>query len=98
MSEKRNFGVLLVFAVLDSVAKMFLQPFYARTTEEAMRRFRATVNDPRSEGIAQFPEDYHLYQIGTFDQETGTVAGEQPFSLGNAATFKEFPSTEVTDA
>lgn len=88
--------IKLFFAVYDSAAKVFMDPFMARTTEEALRRFRATVNHPEAGSIAEFPEDYTLFQIGEYDLETGLIRGlETPHSLGLAITFINRPQLEA---
>lgn len=77
-----------LFSVYDAAAKMFLEPFDARTIEEAMRRFRATVNHPEKSLISKYPEDYTLFHVGEFDQETGVLRPlDTPHSLGVAVTF-----------
>lgn len=81
---------LLLFAVFDSATKLFLPPFECRTIEEAVRRFRATVNHPDAGNIGQFPEDYTLFHLGEFDQQSGEMVSlPTPHSLGIAVTFVE---------
>lgn len=82
---------LLAFSVFDSAAKAYLPPFFAPTVEVAIRRFRATVNDPSPENqIAKYPEDYTLFHCGEFDQGTGVFEPFiHPHSLGVALTFLE---------
>lgn len=78
---------LEMFSVFDSAAKAFMEPFVAQTIEVAIRRFRASVNHEGSD-FGRFPEDYTLFHVGTFVQESGTVlALETPHSLGLALTF-----------
>lgn len=78
-----------LFSVFDSAAKRFLEPFYAPTIEYAIRSFRQTVNSSEST-IQRFPEDYTLFHIGSFDQESGMLnPGAAPVSLGVAITFVE---------
>lgn len=80
---------MLLFTVFDSAAKLFLPPFEARTAEEAIRRFRTTVNSPESQ-INKYPEDYTLFEVGEFDQESGLLIPlATPHSLGVAITFLE---------
>lgn len=81
---------LQVFSVFDSAANLFLEPFQCRTIEEAIRRFRSTVNHPEGSLISEYPEDYTLFHLGEFDQETGSlVSNNTPHSLGVAVTFME---------
>lgn len=39
--------------------------------------------------FAKFPEDFELFELGTFDDETGTFACGVPASLGRGSSFKE---------
>lgn len=52
-------------------------PFQARTDEEAKRNFAAIVND-KNTTVGQFPEDYSLYKVGTFNSENGYIIGMEP--------------------
>lgn len=63
---------LKIFSVLDSKVKAFGQPFFQRTHGEAERSFTQVVRDPKS-SIHPFPEDYDLYFLGEYDDQTGTV-------------------------
>lgn len=63
---------LRVFSVYDSKVQAYTSPFYARTVAEAQRSWIAVVNDGESM-MSKHPADYALFQIGTFDEETGTI-------------------------
>lgn len=63
---------LKVFSIRDSKAQIFNQPWFARTHGEAERNFEQLVRDEKST-IYQYPEDYDLYHIGEYDDETGLV-------------------------
>lgn len=77
------------FSVFDSAAARFLEPFAAPTVEVALRRFRATIENPETD-FARFPEDYTLFHVGQFDQEEGLFrAFQTPHSLGVAVTYKK---------
>lgn len=87
-----------LFSVFDSAAARFTEPWPAQTVELALRRFRHTVNKEGND-ISMFPEDYTLFHVGEFDQETGRVtAFAAPHSLGVAITFKERPQVMHPDA
>lgn len=78
-----------LFSVYDSAARAFMEPFHAPTIESAIRSFRHTVNNGKNQ-IQQFPEDYTLFHIGTFNQEEGTVSAlATPANLGVAITFQD---------
>lgn len=78
---------MIAFTVFDSAAMRYLEPFWAPTVEVALRMFRQIVNTPEHQ-FNRFPEDYSLFAIGEFDQETGRVSSYVELrSLGVAVTF-----------
>lgn len=77
-----------VFAVLDTQVKAFMQPFFSPTVGSATRAFRDAVNDP-STMLNKHPADYVLYEIGTWDDETGVIECQTPQQIGPAVMFKE---------
>ena len=76
----------MIFTVLDMAAKRFTEPFFAANEEVALRSFKEAVN---SEGhpFSKFPEDYALYKIGEWDNESGDIAAEEPVKLVNASAL-----------
>lgn len=69
--------ILKIFAVFDSKAASFLLPFYASNVPVGQRHFARGVADP-SMDIGQFPEDFSLWEIGTFDTNTAVIVPLQP--------------------
>lgn len=66
-----------VCAVRDSALDGFLQPLYVTTPAEAVRAFTKEVNNPQSP-MYDTPGDYDLYQVGTYDPETGKHENIEP--------------------
>lgn len=96
---KFNFGrektpgqhVLRVFSIRDSKIDAFMRPFFAQTTQEGMRIWEDSINQGDT-GFSRHPEDYCLFELGTFDPYTGSIeAYIQPKSLGLAAEFIRTP-------
>lgn len=78
-----------VFAVYDSKAATYGQPFFSPTIGSAMRAFHTACLDPQSM-LAKHPADFSLMQLGTFDDDTGELIGlNPPVNIGLAANFKE---------
>jgi hypothetical protein len=66
-----------MYSVYDKAAKLFFSPTIDVNDDTAMRGFEQmlTVNN----SAMQFrPDDYELYQVGTFDPETGYVSALVP--------------------
>lgn len=79
---------LKMFSIRDSKSEIFNSPFYAKTTSEAERSFRQLTNDPKST-ISQFPEDFDLYEVGTYDDNSGKVSPlDTPHHIVKAAVLK----------
>ena len=62
--------VFKAYSIRDAKAEVFNPPFYKHTHGEAERDFKKLVNENNS-FINQFPEDFDLYYIGQFDDNTG---------------------------
>lgn len=77
---------LQAFAVYDSAAAMYLEPFFAPTVEFAIRGFKEAVNK-QGHQFSKFPEDYTLFHLGAYDQSCGEFLSHPPTSLGVALTF-----------
>ena len=63
---------LKIFSIRDSKGEVFNQPFFQKTHGEAERNFSQLVNDSKTT-VSQFPEDFDLYFLGTYDDQLGTV-------------------------
>lgn len=59
-----------VFAVYDSKAGYFKTPFIMQTKGEAVRSWSDVANDKSTE-IGKHPEDFTLFHIAGFDEESG---------------------------
>lgn len=77
---------LLAFTVYDSKAEAYLRPFFAGNRGQAMRSFGDACNDASHE-FNKHAEDYTLFYIGAFNEESGMLEPDQMSTLGNALTF-----------
>lgn len=76
-----------MFAMLDIKSKSFTKPILERTVGIAVRSFKQAANDPSTQ-LNAFPTDFALYEIGTYDDETGkAVAYEDAIPLGFAYEY-----------
>lgn len=69
--------IKVVCSVFDSKAAVYANPFYSPNTAVAIRDFSHACHDPN---VALFrnPEDYSLYQVATFDDESGLFVPTVP--------------------
>lgn len=78
-----------IFAIYDSKARSFLQPFYAPEIAVAQRHFRTAANDAATQ-ICQYPEDFTLFYIGEYDDQSGVITPlDKMENLGLANAFKK---------
>jgi len=79
---------LNLYSVRDTVAATFCRPFAAVNNGIALRDFDIAARDPASQ-IAKTPQDFALYLVGTFDEDTGTITHQTPELLKFAITNPE---------
>lgn len=79
-----------VYAVHDTLAQLYLQPFHAASNEVAIRIFTAVVNDNDS-WIYRNPEDYNLVLLGVFDDTLGLFDTHVPQFLCTAQSRVSIP-------
>lgn len=76
-----------VFAVYDSKAEAFMQPFFAETVGLALRYFQQNTENHESV-LYKYPNDFVLFQIAAWDEHTGDIHNlEQNINLGMAIEF-----------
>jgi len=61
-----------IFSIRDIKADAFITPFFLHTTEMAKRGFVDAASNPDSM-FHKHPEDFALYEIGTFDDQNALV-------------------------
>lgn len=84
-----------VFAVYDSKVEAYMQPFYARTTGEALRSWEQACNDGNSP-MSQHPSDFTLLEIGEYNEKTGQLTGHISLkSVANALEVKRKPTEQM---
>lgn len=77
-----------VFGVRDTKSLAFLQPFFSISTGSAVRAFSDAVNESGSSPLAKHPDDYLLYELASFDDESGAFENVSPIKmLGCGADF-----------
>lgn len=72
--------ILKVFAIFDKVAGFYGAPFFLTSVGEARRAFSDLANDLNT-NIGRHPGDFALFELGSFDNETGHWMVETPVHL-----------------
>lgn len=69
-----------IYAVRDAKADVYARPFTQANDQLAARAFYSAAMDPSTE-LSKFPEDYSLWVLGYFDDESGIVEGIKPLCV-----------------
>lgn len=78
---------LIMASVRDSKADAWQSPLFFQSSAQAVRSFIDAVND-RSTEFGKHPEDYTLFELGTFDQRSGEIEVHiAPQALGVGVNF-----------
>ena len=67
---------LNAYTIYDVASGVYMRPFFSQADGQAVRGFKDIATDADHE-IGKHPEDYTLYRMGTFNDTTGTLAGEE---------------------
>lgn len=66
--------ILTIVSIKDRAADAFMRPFFVPTANMAIRSFMDEVNrDAADNQMFVHPEDFDLYEIGTFDDSNGRI-------------------------
>lgn len=76
-----------IFSVRDSKAEAYMAPLFLPTKGIAIRMFADAIADSKHQ-FGSHPEDYHLFELGEFDDSTGSFTlHPSPVSVGGALEF-----------
>nr|UXQ87996.1 MAG: nonstructural protein [Microvirus sp.] len=87
--------MLLQFAIYDSKAEAFIEPFYQPTAGVASRMFAGAANDPRTT-ICKNSSDYTLFELGTFEPATGESIPHEAFINHGLASIHQKGGSNIT--
>lgn len=94
---------LIIFSVYDSKAESYVQPFYVPRVNVGIRMFAHAANNTETD-FGRFPGDYTLFQIGTFDSDTGQITPDKAHTNHGTAlshlapNWKELPIADLAEA
>ena len=72
-----------IYSIFDNKMGTFQLPFYAHNSGHAIRTVTKALRSANSH-LADFPEDYVVYEIGEFNDESGgIIAHNQPIHVTN---------------
>lgn len=81
----------VIIAIKDTAARVFGTPFFVQHAAQAIRSLRDEVNSKESKSdVNQHPSDFELYEIGTFNDDTGlVVCHEAPVLIARAKDLQD---------
>lgn len=74
------------FSIKDSKAEVYNPPFFKPTHGEAERTFRELANDEKT-NVNKYPEDFSLWYVGNYNEQTGILEPKEPTHLHNAISM-----------
>lgn len=80
--------ILNIFSVYDSKTKAYMQPYFSPTHGSALRAFTDEIANEQSL-LAKHPEDFTLYHVGVWDDQTAQINPQDPATLGTAKQYQE---------
>lgn len=93
---------LQIFSAYDAKACTFGNPWYDQTDGAAIRNFADAVNDNSNPNNlwAKHPEDFSLFHLGEFDNNTCTFTLITPVSLvtGSALRKLSFNTNDIKNS
>lgn len=66
-----------MYSIYDKKTQLFGFPQYCHNAAQACRMFTGVFLEPQNM-MARFPEDYDIYDLGEFDDNSGTVTSDKP--------------------
>jgi len=85
---------MYIFAVYDNKAKVYSQPFTNVNNETAIRIIQNCVKNPEHQ-YAQNPEDFSLYNIGEYDDNTSEIVSKSDKIMDLLTAARQtYPKTE----
>jgi len=75
-----------IFAIRDIKAGNYATPFFMPSNGLAIRAFSDLVSDPKTT-INRHPDDFQLFVIGEYDDNSGEIISTKPEFLSNASEY-----------
>ena len=77
-----------IYGIFDSKAQSYSLPFYYQYEAQALRTVIDWLNNPETP-YAKHPEDYTLFDLGSYDDVQGTITQDKITSIAGLHTMVE---------
>lgn len=68
--------IYILCTIHDRSVNAYVNLHCVRAEGQAIRQFMDAMNDPQAGSMHKHPDDYDLYRVGTYDDETGQCTAE----------------------
>jgi len=79
---------LFIVAVRDIKANVYGQPNFVPNLGSAIRAFGDQCQDEKSGILYQHPEDFELFQLGTYNDADGSFNSHPPIQLAVGSNYQ----------
>lgn len=86
---------LNVYVIYDSAAKTYSRPMVLQNDGIALRAFMNMVNKDDGTDIYHHPDQFTMFRIGEYNDQTALISAESPKSLGNGIEYQEKIEVDV---
>lgn len=74
INQKQRKIMLNLYSIKDAKTGGFTPPIASAHVQDVIRAFKRRLTDKqKGDNYAEFPEDYSIWEVGTFDTETGVT-------------------------
>lgn len=77
----------MMVAIKDRSVEAYTSIQAVRAPGQAIRQFMDAINNTESGPMAQHPDDFDLYNVGEFNDETGELTPCTPVKLADGKTI-----------
>ncbi|AXL15447.1 nonstructural protein [Microviridae sp.] len=67
---------LNAYTIFDVASGIYMRPFFSQADGQAIRGFKDIATDADHE-VGKHPEDYTLFRVGSFNDTTGKMDGDE---------------------
>ena len=89
--------LMQVYSLRDTKSEVYLLPMYAHNHGSAMREIYAAVRGKYMKMVSEYPEDFRLMHIGSFDDQAGLIDGLEPQFVSEVKTIIDAYNEEKQD-
>ncbi len=88
--------IIKMYAIYDRKTEIHHCPLYAHSTGHVLRVIGDMVADPQTP-FYRHPEDYQLFEIGTYDDATAHVVPNTPHLISTLSDLVRLPNPNSPD-